>query len=105
MAFPAWSAVGEGQRPRVVQLLRAAAGSAVLRGRQHELHGRYEQALAAGLARRRHLAEPDDVALTAAAIVQALVARAVLAWVADDDLDRPAAIARQFALARDAGRA
>jgi AcrR family transcriptional regulator len=102
IAFPEWSAdaVGDSERRRVVQLLRAAIGSVILRGKQHDLHAGYERALAGGLARRRGLAEPDGRALLAAAVGQTLMSRAVLSWVSDERLDRAAAIRREFAAAR-----
>ena len=92
---------GDDRRLRVAQLRRAAESSAVLRGKELDLHLAYEQALARGLARRRGLEEPDLEARAAAGIGQALMHLVVDEWVADPASDRMELITRYFAAARD----
>jgi AcrR family transcriptional regulator len=88
------------RRRVVVQLRKAAESSPLLRGKEYELHLAYQRAVAAGLARRRGLAQPDAAALTAAAIAQTMMHAVTDRWVLDEDLDRDQLIDEQFALAK-----
>jgi AcrR family transcriptional regulator len=88
------------RRRVVVQLRKAAEASPLLRGKEYELHLAYQRAVAAGLARRRALDQPDAAALTAAAIAQTMMHVVTDRWVLDERLDRDRLIDEQFALAK-----
>ena len=97
-----WSADASGDqlRQRVVQLLAAASSSSVLRGRQYQAHLAYEEALAAGLARRQGRRRPDLSMQMAAALGQTIMGFAMTEWVRSPRTSRRAAVERAFTLAR-----
>jgi len=88
-------------RSMVLQLRRAAENSALLRGKESELHLAYEAALARGLAERRGLAKPDRSAKVAAAMGQSLMHLVADEWVSDPATDRNQLITDYFAAAMD----
>jgi len=107
-AFAARSPASDGPlaedplRRRAVQLRRAASLSAVLRGKELDLHLAYVEATSRGLAARDGAAEPTVEHVTAASIAQAVMHLVVDRWVAGDETDRATLIAEHLEAAKAA---
>jgi AcrR family transcriptional regulator len=96
---------GYSSRRRIEQLMKAAEGSVVLRGKQQESHLAHERALARGLAKRRGRRSPNPDMLLAAALGQTAMSVAIIAWVSKPSADPSATVAATFARARSILRA
>jgi AcrR family transcriptional regulator len=86
----------EPERERVLLRARALRSSAALRGRNADTTAAWEQTLAAGLARRRGLPEPDIGARAVAAAYTAVWRTALGDWLHSPGDPLPGVVARAF---------
>lgn len=87
----------EPERERVLLRARALRSSAALRGRNADTTAAWEQTLAAGLARRRGLAEADVRARAVAAAYTAVWRTALFDWLRSPRQSLPAIVEQAFA--------
>lgn len=84
------------ERERILLRARALRSSAALRGRNADTTTAWEQTLAAGLARRRGLAEPDARARAVAAAYTAVWRTALADWLRSADRPLPEVVTDSF---------